>query len=199
MMVKSNEADLEARAALFKALGHPVRLLILNLIRIQPRHGEELAEILELNPATISHHLKKLTDAGVLRSQKEQYYQTYSLTGEVWGQRLGDLVQIAATTLPEQVEMDAYQAKVLKNFFRHGRLTHIPAQLKKWQVVLAHLVQSFEPERVYTEQEVNQILWDFHEDVASIRRGFIEMGLMTRDKGLYQRVMSQPAVVEKPT
>jgi ArsR family transcriptional regulator, arsenate/arsenite/antimonite-responsive transcriptional repressor len=189
MMVKSNEADLEARAALFKALGHPARLLILNLIRIQPRHGEELADILELNPATISHHLKKLTDAGVLRAEKEQYYQTYSLTGEVWGQRLGDLVQIAVTTLPEQVEMDAYKAKVLKTFFRHGRLANIPAQLKKWQVVLEHMVESFEPERDYTEQEVNQILWEFHNDVASIRRGFIETGLMTRDKGLYRRVV----------
>lgn len=189
-MVKSNEADLEARAELFKSLGHPVRLLILNLIRIQPRHGEELAEILELNPATISHHLKKLSDVGVLRSQKEQYYQTYSLTGEVWGQRLGDLVQIAMTTLPERVEVDAYKAKVLKTFFRHGRLTQIPAQLKKWQVVLEHMVESFEPERDYTEQEVNQILWEFHNDVASIRRGFVENRLMERDKGVYRRVVS---------
>lgn len=187
-MVKRNEADLEARAALFKALGHPARLLIVNLIRLQPRHGEELAEILELNPATISHHLKKLTDVGILRAEKEQYYQTYSLTGDVWGQRLGDLVQIAMTTLPEQVEVDAYTEKVLKSFFRHGRLTHIPAQLKKWQVVLAHMVEAFEPDRDYTEQEVNQTLWEFHSDVASIRRGFIENGLMEREKGVYRRV-----------
>jgi len=34
------EQNLEARAELFKALGHPVRLLILNLIKIKPRHGE---------------------------------------------------------------------------------------------------------------------------------------------------------------
>jgi ArsR family transcriptional regulator, arsenate/arsenite/antimonite-responsive transcriptional repressor len=186
--VKASEADLEARAALFKALGHPARLLILNLIRIQPRHGEELAEILELNPATISHHLKKLTDAGILRAQKEQYYQTYSLTGDLWGQRLAELVQIAVTTLPEQVEMDAYKAKVLKTFFRRGRLTQIPAQLKKWQVVLEHMVESFEPDQDYSEQEVNQILWEFHEDVASIRRGLIETKLMERDKGVYRRV-----------
>lgn len=190
MMVRTNEADLEARANLFKALSHPVRLLILNLIRIQPRHGEELADILGLDPATISHHLKKLTGAGVLRSEKEQYYQTYSLTGDVWGQRLGDLVQIAMTALPEQVEVDAYTAKVLKAFFRHGRLTQIPAQRKKWQVVLEHMVESFETDRDYTEQEVNQILWDFHEDVASIRRGFIDNRLMEREKGVYRRVVS---------
>jgi DNA-binding transcriptional ArsR family regulator len=45
------ELNLEARANLFKALGHPVRLLILNLVQMKPRHGEELATILKLNPA----------------------------------------------------------------------------------------------------------------------------------------------------
>jgi len=58
------EENLEARAELFKALGHPMRLLILNLVKIKPRHGEELATILGLKPATISHHLSKLTQVG---------------------------------------------------------------------------------------------------------------------------------------
>ena len=78
MMSIKAEADLETRAELFKALGHPARLLILNLIRIKPRHGEELAAILGLNPATISHHLALLTAARLLTSRKDQYYQTYS-------------------------------------------------------------------------------------------------------------------------
>jgi ArsR family transcriptional regulator, arsenate/arsenite/antimonite-responsive transcriptional repressor len=189
-MVKSSEAELEARAALFKALGHPARLLIVNLIRLQPRHGQELAEILGLDPATISHHLKKLSDAGVLRSEKEQYYQTYSLTGEVWGQRLGDLVQLGVTELPEQVEVDAFRAKVLKTFFRHGRLLRLPGQLKKYQVVMEHIAEAFEPGRDYPEQEVNQILWEYNQDVASLRRGLIESKLMEREKGIYRRVMA---------
>ena len=50
----SSEQNLDAKANLFKALGHPARLLILNLIKRQPRHGEELAVILMLNPATVS-------------------------------------------------------------------------------------------------------------------------------------------------
>ena len=45
--------NLEARARLFKALGHPTRLLILNLIKQKPRHTEEMAAILNLQPATI--------------------------------------------------------------------------------------------------------------------------------------------------
>ena len=71
------EQNLEARANLFKALGHPMRLLIVNLIKIKPRHGQELAEILRLNPATISHHLKVLRDAGLLTSRRKGLWSFY--------------------------------------------------------------------------------------------------------------------------
>ena len=74
---RTPEQDLDARADLFKALGHPARLLIVNLIRHKPRHVEELAVILGLSPATVSHHLSRLSSAGLLRSEKDQYYQTY--------------------------------------------------------------------------------------------------------------------------
>ena len=67
------EQNLKARADLFKALGNPTRLLIVNLIRMQPRHTEELASILQLSAGTVSHHLSNLTKAGLLVSKKEQY------------------------------------------------------------------------------------------------------------------------------
>jgi ArsR family transcriptional regulator, arsenate/arsenite/antimonite-responsive transcriptional repressor len=181
------EENLEARAGLFKALGHPTRLLILNLVAVQPRHGQELAAILSLNPATISHHLTKLTEAGLVTAQKTQYYQSYSLSGDLLQKKLGDLVHLSQPGLTTAVETDAYRVKVLQSFFKHGRLMQIPAQLKKRQVVLERLVEEFEPGRDYPEQEVNQILLDFHEDVASLRRGFIELGLMTREKSIYNR------------
>ena len=50
------------------------------------------------------------------------------------------------------------------------------------------VVELFEFGRTYTEKEVNFILLDVHEDVASLRRGLIEEGLMVRDHGIYQRV-----------
>jgi len=50
------------------------------------------------------------------------------------------------------------------------------------------LVEEFEPGRTYTEREVNQILVDLHDDVATLRRDLIGHGLMQRDSGLYWRV-----------
>ena len=185
---RSPQQDLDARAELFKALGHPARLLILNLIKARPRHVEELAAILRLSPATVSHHLSKLSAAGLLRSERDQYYQTYSLSGHLSGRTLDDLIFMSQPGLAAQVEEDAYRHKVLSTFFRQGRLVSIPAQLKKRQIIFENLVEEFEPDRTYTEREVNQVLVDFHDDVATLRRGLIEHKLMHRDADLYRRV-----------
>ncbi len=182
------QENLEARAQLFKALGHPARLLILNLAQIKPRHGEELATILNLKPATISHHLALLTEVGLLEHKQAQYYHVYSLIGSVLEKRLSELVQLPQPGLKAEVEQDAYRNKVLRTFFRRGRLTQIPAQLKKQQIVLERLAQEFEPGRAYAERELNQVLLEFHDDVASLRRGLVSQGLMQREKGIYRRV-----------
>jgi ArsR family transcriptional regulator len=182
------EQNLEARADLFKALGHPVRLLIVNLIKLKPRHGQELAAILGLNPATISHHLAKLTEAGLLQSRKDQYYQTYSLAGDILSKTLAEVVFVPQPELAADVAEDAYRQKVLQTFFKHGRLVQIPAQLKKRLIVLEKLALEFDPGCRYDEREVNQILVEFNDDVATLRRALIEHKLMERDKGIYWRI-----------
>jgi hypothetical protein len=190
MSKSAYEADLEARAEFFKALSHPVRLLILNLIRDKPRHGEELAAILQLNPATISHHLALLTDVGLLRSQKDQYYQTFSLLPDALDRQLADVVHLPQSEFASGLDGDAYRKKVLQTFFRLGRLVSIPAQLKKRQIILEKIAQEFEPGRQYTESEVNHLLLDFHDDIATLRRGLVDHGLMERQEGIYQRKVS---------
>lgn len=190
-MKKSDaEENLEAKADLLKVLGHPARLLILNLLRTKPRHGEELAAILRLNQATVSHHLSRLAEMGLVESERSQYYQTYSLKGRVLNKRLGEIVFLPQPDISARVREDAYRAKVLKTFLRRGRLTSLPAQLKKRQIILAKLVEEFEPGRDYPEREVNQILVEFHDDVASLRRELVGLRFMERKHGIYRRVPS---------
>lgn len=191
-MTKSTaEQNLEARAQLFKALGHPTRLLIMNLVKIKPRHGEELAAILRLKPATISHHLAILTRTGLLSSKKDQYYQIFSPINANLQPTLEEMVTLPQPGLPTRVEEDAYRNKVLKTFLKQGRLVIIPAQLKKRQIIFETIVEEFEPDRRYSEREVNQILVEFHDDVASLRRGLISQKLMQRQKGIYWRVLDK--------
>jgi ArsR family transcriptional regulator len=181
------QTNLEVRAKLFKALGHPVRLLIVNLVQMKPRHGEELAAILNLNPATISHHLAQLSEVGLLSLTRDQYYRTYSLVGDVLHKTLDEMIRLPQAGLTADVEEDAYRNKVLKTFFKQGRLVQIPAQLKKQLIVLQRIAQEFEPDREYTEREVNRVLIEFHDDVAYLRRSLIDHGLMQRKKGVYWR------------
>ncbi|MCA9946471.1 MAG: DUF2087 domain-containing protein [Anaerolineales bacterium] len=178
--------NLEARAQLFKALGHPVRLLVMNLVLAKPRHGEELAAILHLNAATVSHHLNKLAEVGLLHARKDQYYQMYSLAQDVLQRTLDEVIRLPQPDLRAQVQPDAYRQKVLQTFFRNGRLRKIPTQLKKQQIVLEHIAQEIEPDRDYGELELNRILVDFHDDVAWLRRALVEQRLMTREKSIYR-------------
>jgi ArsR family transcriptional regulator, arsenate/arsenite/antimonite-responsive transcriptional repressor len=193
MSEQSYTQNLETRAQLFKALGHPTRLLILNLLLVKPRHTEELAAILQLQPATVSHHLAQLNGAGLLTSTKEQYYQIYQLHEAALQHSLRELVTLQEPGLNTAVAPDAYRDKVLETFFRHGRLHQIPAQRKKRLVVLEKLVQAFEIEQPYSELEVNRILVEYHEDVATLRRELIVNQLMVRTDGIYRRVVNEPA------
>jgi predicted transcriptional regulator len=55
--------DMEAPNELltfFKALADETRLKIVGVLARQPCSGEQLAAIVELKPATITHHLQKL-------------------------------------------------------------------------------------------------------------------------------------------
>ncbi len=188
--MKKNRAEenLQARADLLKVLGHPARLLMLNLMRARPRHGEELAAILRLNQATVSHHLARLAEAGLVESERSQYYQTYSLKAGPLKRSLSDLVFLPQPDVSAEVRVDAYRSKVLQTFFRHGRITRLPAQLKKRQVILEKLAGEFEPGRDYPEREVNRILVEFHDDVAALRRELVGLRFMERKRGIYRRL-----------
>ena len=83
---------------------------------------------------------------------------------------------------------DVFEAKVLRSFFRDGRLVSIPAQDRKKLVVLRHLRELCFPEdRIYLEKEVNQRLALLHPDVAALRRYLVDFRLMTRASGEYRR------------
>jgi hypothetical protein len=91
-----------------------------------------------------------------------------------------------------EVDLEAYDRVVLRNILLpDGRLKVIPAQRKKREVVLKHILKSFQPEVHYTEQQVNEILSRFHEDTATLRRELITYKMMKRAEGEYWRIDQQ--------
>jgi hypothetical protein len=88
----------------------------------------------------------------------------------------------------DEPEDAAFTAKVIRSFIRDGRLTTIPARERRRQVLYRYLRdQVFTEDRPYPEKELNQRLALFHPDVATIRRGMVDAGLVTRAGGDYRR------------
>jgi ArsR family transcriptional regulator len=72
-------ARAERLAAIAKALGDPIRVQLLDVLR---RHaGEvcvcELVALFDVSQPTVSHHLKVLRDAGLVASQKQGLWVYY--------------------------------------------------------------------------------------------------------------------------
>ena len=171
---------------LFKCLSDKSRLQILKSLAIEDMDVERLAERLDLTPATISFHLKKLADAGTVRSYKKQYYTMYALCKDVFMTPMMDIISEASDEAAIQAQRDAaYRQRVIEAFFEYGKLKSIPAQRKKERIILEEIANSFEPGRIYTEREVNIILADFHDDFCTIRRDMIGEKIMERENGKY--------------
>jgi hypothetical protein len=54
-----------------------------------------------------------------------------------------------------------------------------------WVIRIGTLARSFEWGHLYDEKEVNAILKTFHDDVASLRREFIDQRIMMWENGRY--------------
>jgi predicted transcriptional regulator len=173
--------------AFFKALADANRLRIIGVLANESSSVEKLAEQLGLSEATVSHHLSRLAEIGLVSAKSESYYSIYSLQNETLEKMAKKI--LARENLPllaKDVDLDAYDRKVLKEFtFSNGSIKTFPAQRKKLDVVVGYVAKAFELEKKYTEKEVNELLKAFNEDFATLRRELIDMKFMARQNGEY--------------
>jgi len=171
--------------AVFKALADSSRLKIVGLLAQQPYTVEQLAAMLELKASTVSHHLAKLSEVGLVSARAEGYYSVYQLEKAALSanmQRIFSSDQMASVTA--DVDLDAFDRKVVNDYLLpNGCLKTIPAQRKKLEAVLRYVVKSFEPGARYSEKQVNETLSRFHADTASLRRELVGYKLMAREGG----------------
>jgi len=73
--------DRRRLVAVFRALGDPTRLEILRLVAAQPGPvcACDVGDGFEMGQPTISHHLKVLREAGLLRAEKRGIWSYYAL------------------------------------------------------------------------------------------------------------------------
>ena len=92
-----SDQEADATATLFRALADPARVRIVNLLATSndPVCVCNLIEPLGLSQATVSHHLKKLTDAGLLAREQRGKWAYFSLDDTAMARlaTLADLTQ----------------------------------------------------------------------------------------------------------
>ncbi len=173
---------LKEKLELLKLLADETRLEILNILLKADSYVEKIACELSLTPATICYHLKKMEAAGVVNCSRSQFYIIYSLNREIFDKPLFELIKKDDVIVDTE---EKYKKEVLSNFFKYGRLTQLPTQRKKREIVLLEIAKEFEADKKYDEKIVNEIIHKFHEDHCTIRREMIAFRIMAREKETY--------------
>ena len=181
-------------AKAFRVLSDPMRLRILGLLAGRPSTGVDLARQLGLSPATVSHHLGKLERAALVTSTAEGTSKHYALNASFFDPRsLAPSGERHDAPVSVQTDEERERARTLRHFFDGRRLKSIPARRKQLVIVIQELLGWFQPGRDYPEREVNDILREAHEDVATLRRELVDYGYMHRAHGIYRVASVLPA------
>lgn len=172
-----------------KALGDFTRIRIIGLLKQGPLHGQAIAGKLGLKPPTITHHIAKLRDVGLIRERRDKntiYFSLNTKTLEMGAKAIlnigsggGDEIEMAVTA--EERE------SIIKNFFtKEGKLKNYPAQRKKKLVVLEHMIKGLQVGKVYPEKDINEHLKQYFDDYATLRRELIMCQFMYRENNQYE-------------
>lgn len=180
------EEEQQVALQFFRALADESRLKIVGLLANGERSVDALADALHLKAPTVSHHLAKLRDAGLVRMRAEGTVHLYRLDVQLLRQMSRDiLTPERIASLADDEEGEAWDRKVLRQSFEGERLKQIPVSRKKRDVILNWLAGRFAPGTRYPEKEVNAIIARHHEDYATLRRELINGGWMERENGVY--------------
>jgi hypothetical protein len=179
---------------MLKALADESRLALVRILQSGERNVGDLATKLDLTDPTVSHHLTRLREAGLvsLRMEGTQRFYRLNEAGLARFKRLA--LEIERTTerpMPEPDDQSWIAAlgwepedqQVLRDYTRSRRLTHLPNKRKKTLVILRWLATLFESDRLYNEGEVNEVLKKVYaEDYVSLRRDMVDAGHLRREK-----------------
>jgi hypothetical protein len=188
--------SLEALLPMLKALADESRLALMWRLYREEHTVGDLAERVSLSEPTVSHHLSKLREVGLVSLRmagNQRYYRVNHVGLDKFKRLIAEIEQLSPE--PEDVVVsdnqwiaalgwDEADQEVLREHTVNGKLLRIPAKQKKWLVVLRWLATMFEPDKLYSEPEVNAILKQAYEhDFVSLRRDLIDFGYLRRERG----------------
>ncbi|MCP4686217.1 MAG: DUF2087 domain-containing protein [bacterium] len=77
--------------------------------------------------------------------------------------------------------------KTSATLVKRDRARKLPAQPTKRKYLLEYILAQFEPNRQYSEEEIDSVISRYHEDSPTVRREFVGEKMMDRVDGQYRR------------
>ncbi|MBE4695351.1 winged helix-turn-helix transcriptional regulator [Brevibacterium casei] len=139
----------DATDAEAKALASSVRIRILRLCLDEELSNREIAEALDLNPATALHHVRMLVDTGFLEAQEPRRGRRgareipYRATGKSWFIDAGDITDPMIEAFAAEFSAAPYRERSMSRMA--AMLT--PAEVVEFQQRLEDLLEDFRSRR----------------------------------------------------
>jgi DNA-binding transcriptional ArsR family regulator len=180
---------------MLKALADESRLTLLRVLSQGEQTVGDLARQVDLGEPTVSHHLSKLREAGLVTLRmagNQRFYRVDERGLAHFKKMVAEIEQIPPNLVRASSDdawiatlgWDATDQQVLREHTLDGQLTHLPAKQKKMHVILRWLATLFEVDRLYSELEVNVLLKAVYaEDYVSLRRDLVDTGFLRRERG----------------
>jgi predicted transcriptional regulator len=180
--------EFQALLHFYKVLVDENRLKLLGLLAYRDHSVEELAALLQVKESFVLRHLGALKKLGLVDKQTTEQVSRYRLNSSSLRDISKELLaSLKTVSTVDDTKGEAWERKVLRDFFEGTRLKEIPAQSKKRAVIVKWLATQFEYGVLYKEREVNEIIKRHHPDFAYFRRQLVDMRYMQRENGVYWR------------
>lgn len=130
-----------------------------------------------ISPSTVRNHRFKL------REKERQARVFLALMGLI--NRDSEFIPIhkGATMVDDRYAVTLEEEKqILDNYIKDGKLTVFPPKQKRKLIILRYLASLFQPGKVYTEKEVNEVIHPVYDDYVTLRRYLVEYGFMDRNR-----------------
>src|SRR5215210_3134206 len=179
---------IEPLISLASALLDTDRIRIVAALVSEPANRVRLAEITGLSHKELLRQLGLLQYFGLVKLEEPaprhaDAYSRYELDEEAFraaGRALGKYKGVK----PRPTDA---REMTLETFMPGGKLVAMPLKNPQILVILDELARKFEPEKQYTEREVNAILEDVNEDYCTLRRSLVGYGYLSRSAGIYTK------------
>lgn len=192
-MMKEPQRDRMLQAML-RAVADSSRLTMLRMMNQREFSVGELAVTVELTEPTVSHHLTKLREAGLVSLRMDGTTRYYRLNRgglrrfKEWFATLEEMPVVeeipeSDNTWIEVLDWPATEKQVLRDHTYNGLIVYLPAKRKPQLVILRWVGSLFERDHDYTEPQVNEVLKTVYEtDYVWLRRELVEAGHLAREK-----------------